>query len=132
MIRKILKWFEKERQWHRDHVALWQGWTEPTEDGLSRLQHDCEEQLVAELQRLGSSVKDRSLKFPNEEATCIHGHIENTKIEVWIYSDTACFTGPRIDWILEEWDFRAPEEFIQKTVGSAIKLLERTNNQSKK
>ena len=36
----LIAWFQKTRQWHREHVAAFAAITQKLEDGLTRFQHE--------------------------------------------------------------------------------------------
>ena len=123
MLRRVRDWIRKERQWHRDHVEAWQAWQVAGENGLCRVQKACEGAIETAVRLAGGRLQDRSIGSAKDGAVYVHAVISPLQVEVWLYDDTVCFSGSGIDERLEEWDFRVPEEFVDRAASVASSIV---------
>jgi hypothetical protein len=123
MFKRLRTWFQRERQWHRDHVETWAGWTTAEPDGLCRFQRTCEAAVATALNELGVSLHERRVVETKEGWKYVHFLLSPTELEFWLYCDTVEFTGRKLHRRLEEWDHRTPEDMVTKVVELALEVV---------
>jgi hypothetical protein len=111
MLRRLLHWNRRRKQWDRDHVAAWAGQNVPGPSGLSPFQEKCEGELTALLRARGLVLAQRVVQG---EEPYIHARLADTPWEVWISVDQAQLSGPGDAAVnLEQWSALTPDELIQ-------------------
>ena len=93
---------------------------------LTEFQISCEGQLSKALGTISRRLSNRELGVmdsctrPDTDETYIHGEIEGSDIELWIYEDGAMFSGPEIDMRYEIQDYDNPEELMNTFIEELI------------
>jgi hypothetical protein len=109
MIRRLIDWNRRRREWNVRHLAAWRGASVHGADGLSPFQHRCEAQLRRELSVVGLSLVERVVESVREHEF-IRAEISSTSVTIWIHDDVAGFDGPGGGRRFEEWDYETPEQ----------------------
>ncbi len=117
MLRRILDWNRRRKEWNSQHVAAWEGRESPGPSGLSPFQELFEARLNEELSSRGLKLEDRTIEKSDAESW-IHGHLFEKRWEMWIYPNQVEAMGPAKKRIgMEAWDALTPEEFVKKYLG---------------
>ena len=96
---------------------------------LTEFQITCERKVSEALSGINRKISDRSIGmitdtfFDHANEKYIHGKIESTEIELWIYDDGAMFSGPGIDARYEHEDFKSSAELISAFVTELVAKL---------
>ena len=122
MIKRLWSWITNERKWHREHHAAWELARIPGPDGFSPFQKECERRLNEALAEVGSAVVDRTIA--GETDRYVTGKLRNTQVEIWIYLDGAQLSGPDLDFRLEDWDARTPDELCTEYSRKAVNVIQ--------
>lgn len=123
MLKRITKWFSESREWHRQHIEAWSGWTEPSQNNLSRFQIECEAAMSNALLEVGSRFTDRVVTPLKSGDSELKVALWNTSYEVWLYSDSISSKGKGGEFWLEEWDARTPRELIDIAVSKIREVV---------
>ena len=119
MMKRLLKWNAKRREWNREHERSWAGQGDPTESGLSPFQVRCEAAVVNALSIVGTAVIDRTVEGMQE--SYIKARIAGTEWTLFIYYNGAEVSSKASTLVrMEEWDAKSPEEFITIFVGKTV------------
>jgi hypothetical protein len=85
---------------------------------LTPFQKTCQRKLEQAVSVTGNrlDVRETQPGYPvldGERSVYIHCWVEDTPIEIWIYTDGAEFSTPERSWIFEAPDYDSPEELIE-------------------
>ena len=112
MLRQLIDWNRRRKQWNADHVAAWRGISDHDQSGLSPFQYRCEQRLVDALRVAGYIVANRQIKGP-EGARYISGSVVHGPVTFWLHDDTVGYDVGAASRRFEEWDYRTPDELIE-------------------
>ena len=115
MIKNIINWFKDNREWKKYHLEAWSPVTDPDENGITPFQKKCLKALTENVQKDGISCEGNQEKFYT-------GIILGTNIRIYVYSDGAEISSDDLDFRLEKWDFKTPDELINQFIEKAKTL----------
>ncbi len=109
MIRKLLQWINRRKEWHADHLKTWDGMSVLDPTGVSKFQSTA----LASLQGHGIQLP---FKQVGSSEKYLLASIPGSEIDVYLYVNGAQVVGEHNILVAEEWDFRTPDELIQELV----------------
>ena len=117
MLKRLTKWFTESRQWAQEHAEAWAGWTEPTDNNLSRFQVECESAISKTLVEVGASFSERIITPLESGDSELKMTLGKTSFVIWLYSDSISSIGYKDEEFWFEYeDFRTPKELIEAVV----------------
>ena len=120
MLRRILDWNRRRKEWNTKHIAAWGNQESPDHSGLSPFQQLFEASLNEALSNRGLKLEDRTIE-ESESERWIHGHVFERRWELWIYLNQVEAMGPEKKRIgMEAWDALTPEEFAKEYLGALM------------
>ncbi len=115
MFARFRAWVASQRQWKRDHLATWAGWTDAEPGGLSKFQLEAESAVEAALREANANLTGREV-HPLSDGAYLYAVISPVGVDLWLHSDTVEVGKDKAYRRLEEWDFRTPQEMIDEAV----------------
>jgi hypothetical protein len=131
MLKRLLDWNRRRRQWNRNHVSAWAGQDVPGASGLSVFQEKCEAAVGALLKTRGLALRDRRiieggpLATPGSPDSCVHARLADEPWEIWIHRDQAQLTGAgSASANLEQWDAPTPDQLVREFLDRIARALD--------
>ncbi len=127
MFARLRSWIGSQRQWHRDHIASWAGWTEAQQDGISRFQVECEFAIASALESVGGSLSARRVEVAKDQRRFVFLSVLPGEVDLWLHCDTVELGRGKQYRRLEEWGFRLPSEMIRSAVDLVLEVVREKN-----
>lgn len=108
----LFAWFQRERQWRRDHVAAFSAVTQQYADNLTLFQ----QHAVAAVAQFVPPASFQRVAMEKGAGTYLVAPFGAQGAELYIYPNEAAIFGAKPDAWFEEWDFRAPADLLQALV----------------
>jgi hypothetical protein len=124
---RLRSWIGSQRQWHRDHVACWAGWTDAQPDGIARFQLECEVEISSALESVGGSLSARRVEVAKDQGRFVYLSVLPGDIDLWLHCDTVELGRGKQYRRLEKWDFRSPSEMIRNVVTLVLEVVREKN-----
>ncbi len=122
MLRSLLEWNRRRKNWNAEHARAWAGATARSADGRSPLQRLCEETLTQALTATDYHLAERAI-VDEANAPCVRARIAGTALSIWLYDDTVGFEIDGQHSRFEEWDFLTPEALAQAFTEAVVAAL---------
>ncbi len=111
----ILRSWRDHRRRRTDHVAAWHEVGIPDKpDGSTSFQRSCEARLRSLIAQRGLSIVEVNAMKHEHPYICFE--VPQLNARFYVYENGAQVTARGFDLILEEWDFRTPEEMIERAL----------------
>ena len=123
MLKSILEWNRRRKEWNAQHTAAWADAITRDDDGLSLMQRVCEARLGEELATIGSQLTERAIEDA-PMAPWIRARIDNSALSIWFHDDTAGLDAPKSHNVFEHWDYRTPEELAKALCEAVIAAVQ--------
>jgi hypothetical protein len=108
----VIAWFQRERQWRRDHIAAFSAVTCRQADGLTFFQH----QALSAVSRFVPSTSFKRIAMDKGEGEYLLAPLGRSGAELYIYPNDAAIFGVKPYAWFEEWDYRTTEDLFQALV----------------
>ena len=122
MLRSLLVWNRRRKNWNAEHARAWTGATERSADGRSPLQRLCEEALTQALTTTDFHLTERAI-VDAATVPCVRARVGGTALSIWLYDDTVGFEIDGQHSRFEEWDFLTPEALAQAFTEAVVSAL---------
>ena len=117
----IRAWFERQRQWRREHIAAFAAVADKHDDGLTAFQHNA----ISALATLVEANSYLRRVMPDDLGECLIAPLGNNGAVLWIYVTDAGIFGVKPHSWFEEWDYRTPDDLLKALVAECVR---RTSN----
>jgi hypothetical protein len=108
----LLAWFQRQRQWHRDHVAAFSVVTQKQPDGLTLFQH----QAISAMAQFVAAERFKRIPAQKGGGDYLVGPLGTDGAELYVYPNEAMIFGAKPHVWFEEWDYTTPEDLLQSLV----------------
>jgi hypothetical protein len=122
VLRKLLEWNRRRREWNAAHSIAWRGASDPGVDRLSPFQRQCEAELSRALATLSLILVDRVVETPRGNEY-IRATIGGTSVCVRIHDDTTFVVASTESRRFEHWDYATPRDLIDDFCNDVLKFV---------
>ena len=108
----LIAWFQKQREWRRDHIASFTAEMQRQPDGLTLFQHSA----LTAIARFVPHDQFKHHPMEKEDGVYLLAPLGSEEFELYIYPNEAGIFGAKPHVSLEEWDYRTPTDLLQALI----------------
>lgn len=108
----LLAWIRDRGRWRREHIEAFSAVTTVQSDGLTLFQH----QAISAVAPFVNPEQFNRVEMDKEEGSYLVSSLGSDGAELYIYPNEVCIFGAKPYSWFEEWDYRTPDDLLQKLV----------------